>query len=349
MNLVSDIAKKSFLVGISGLILGLVFLPLIIVGLIGMSVFIISFSIDAINTYKVKNTDTKIITEKLKICRNDYTIVDIETTGLSPQNYEIIELSALKIRNNEIVDKFSMLVNPKGKINKKISEYTGITNEMVENQPAINEVLLKFIEFAGDDVVVAHNSDFDLSFICRDARLNNINYVPFYIDTLELAKSTLTLGGYKLIDIAKHYKIEKLQEHRGLSDCELLFDCYSKMNKSMIKVRKFDVDYHINFNRINIDIDVNKIKQDCSADANNPLYSKVCVITGDIENLSRTEVMQKIANCGGINQENITKKTDVLIIGKNAGNTKINKANEKIEKGQNIQIINEAEFLKIIN
>ena len=63
----------------------------------------------------------------------DYTVIDIETTGLSPDKNNIIELSAIKIRNNKIIDTFTELINPNERINSYITNLTGITNSMVEN------------------------------------------------------------------------------------------------------------------------------------------------------------------------------------------------------------------------
>ena len=96
---------------------------------------------------------------------SDYTIVDIETTGLSPQQCEIIEISALKIRNDKIKAKFSTLVKPEGLIGRFITKLTGITNLMVENAPKIDKVLPKFLEFAGNDCIIGHNVNFDINFI----------------------------------------------------------------------------------------------------------------------------------------------------------------------------------------
>lgn len=348
-SLVSDITKYSFYIGILSFLLSIVFIPFILLSVVSLFIFIVSFIVDAVKTHSSDMVLSKEAAKLLKNALDNYVIVDIETTGLSPQNYEIIEISAIKIFKNDIIDTFSKLVNPKGKISKKITDFTGITNDMVENQPYISEILPDFIKFVDDNVVVAHNAPFDLSFICRDAKLNNIEFAPYYIDTLELAKNTLDLKSYKLIDIAKCFKISSNQEHRGLSDCELLYECYTKMNKTKIrKLRKFDVDENVDFDNINIDIDPAKIKAECEINAENPLYNKNCVITGEISNYSRSEIMRKIINCGGICQNNITKQTDILIVGKDAGKTKIEKANEKITKGQNIQFLNEKEFLEII-
>src|SRR5699024_10738657 len=83
---------------------------------------------------------------------DNYTVFDIETTGLDSKYDEIIEIGALKIKNNKIIDQFSFLIKPTSPIGEFITELTGITNEMVSDAPNINEILPKFLEFIGDDI-----------------------------------------------------------------------------------------------------------------------------------------------------------------------------------------------------
>ena len=95
----------------------------------------------------------------------DYTVVDIETTGLSPDKCEIIEISALKVRNDEIVDTFSTLIKPSKRIDPFIVRLTGITDEMVAEAPKIRAVLPAFMEFVAEDFILGHNVNFDINFI----------------------------------------------------------------------------------------------------------------------------------------------------------------------------------------
>lgn len=96
---------------------------------------------------------------------DNYCILDLETTGLSCIKNEIIEVGILKVRNNEIVARYSKLVKPKAKVSKKITKITGITNEMLEDKPAIEEIIIEILTFIGDDVIIGHNVLFDLGFI----------------------------------------------------------------------------------------------------------------------------------------------------------------------------------------
>ncbi|MDO7203097.1 exonuclease domain-containing protein [Paraclostridium bifermentans] len=99
-----------------------------------------------------------------------FVVFDIETTGFSNTNDKITEIGAVKIENFKVVDRFSELVNPETDISYKIQELTGITNDLVADKPTIDAILPKFLEFVGDDVLVAHNADFDMGFISQKQR-----------------------------------------------------------------------------------------------------------------------------------------------------------------------------------
>ena len=164
---------------------------------------------------------------------SDYTIVDIETTGLSPLRDEIIELSAIKVRNNSITDKFSSLTKPVGLISPFISSLTGITNEMVKDAPELKNALLSFRQFLADDCIVGHNINFDYRFLRHNIEkhlgllLNNNR-----LDTIRLARKFCpNLPSYKLANLAKHFNISTEGHHRALKDCEITYCVYYKIKE----------------------------------------------------------------------------------------------------------------------
>ena len=99
-----------------------------------------------------------------------YVVFDIETTGFSAENDRIIEIGAVRVEKGEITDKFSVFVNPQLPIPFEIEKLTGISDEMVMNEPAIEKILPQFLDFCKGAVMVAHNAGFDMSFIRKNSR-----------------------------------------------------------------------------------------------------------------------------------------------------------------------------------
>ena len=165
-----------------------------------------------------------------------FVVFDIETTGFSNTNDKITEIGAVKIENFEVVDRFSQLINPQKDISYKIQELTGITNDMVRNEPTIEEVLPKFIEFVGDSVLVAHNADFDMSFIKEKCRQQNIEFKNTSVDTLTLARILLPeLKRHRLNVVAMALGIPLLNHHRAVDDANATALIFIKFLDMLIK------------------------------------------------------------------------------------------------------------------
>ncbi len=164
----------------------------------------------------------------------NYIVFDLETTGLSSRYNKITEIGAVKISNGTIVDRFHKLVNPQTPIPPKIVELTGITDEMVENEPTIDEILPSFLEFIGNDPVVAHNASFDTSFVIESCNRLNLSFNNPILDTLSLAKVLLpSLKRYKLNNIAKELRVELLNHHRAVDDAVALAKIFMKFIKML--------------------------------------------------------------------------------------------------------------------
>ncbi|QZY57467.1 PolC-type DNA polymerase III [Crassaminicella profunda] len=171
--------------------------------------------------YLVNDGEPIVINSNEKEIEQCYVIFDIETTGLSSKNDKITEIGAVKIRNNEIIDRFNILVNPEMPIPPKIIELTGITDNMVKDEPTIEEVLPKFLEFIKDVPVVAHNANFDTSFIKQNCSQMGLAFNNPIIDTLRLSKILLPhLKRYKLNVIAKELNVKLENHHRAVDDAE---------------------------------------------------------------------------------------------------------------------------------
>ena len=152
----------------------------------------------------------------------DYTVIDIETTGLDPQWNEIIELSALRVRGGQVVDRFSSFVKPEYEIDEFITELTGITNEDVADAPAIGDILPQFLDFVGSDIVVGHNVHFDVNFIYDAAEASSGRIVSNdIVDTMRISRYVFpALAHHRLADVAAALGISQESAHRALVDCE---------------------------------------------------------------------------------------------------------------------------------
>ena len=164
----------------------------------------------------------------------DYTVIDIETTGLSIGEGQIIELAALRVRDEQIVERYSCLLNSCEKIPASISEITGITTGMIQRygkQPAV--ALEEFVGFIGEDLLIGYHVNFDYTFIqqalnaCGKDKLHNKQ-----LDVLALTRKKLEdVPNYKLSTICEHFGINISGRHRAMQDCLMVYEVYDKLNK----------------------------------------------------------------------------------------------------------------------
>lgn len=148
---------------------------------------------------------------------------DIETTGLSANRDKITEIGAVKVENGQITDTFSTFANPGMPIPAKITELTGITDAMVKDAPSQSEAVSAFLEFAGDNVLVAHNAPFDTSFIRKACENMNREYDYTSIDTVAISRAILTdIKNCKLDTVAKYLRLGDFNHHRATDDAEML-------------------------------------------------------------------------------------------------------------------------------
>jgi len=168
----------------------------------------------------------------------EFTVFDIEATGLNKETEYIIEIGAVKIRGGVVVDEFSALIDPGVAVPAKIVSLTGITDEMLKGKPKIDDVLEKFLEFAGDSVLTAHSVSFDAGFIGTWAkRLYDRILKNTLLDTLELSRALYPeLKSHKLNLVAQHLGIELKSHHRAVDDARacagILLECFKKLRGS---------------------------------------------------------------------------------------------------------------------
>ena len=286
---------------------------------------------------------------------SDYCVIDTETTGLSSYYDEIIEVGILKIRDGKVVDQYSQLIKPNNAIDDFITYLTGITNKMLVNQPSIKDVEGEILDFLGDDIIVGHNTSFDIRFLNASFKETLKNE---YMDTMIFSRKIYPqLPHHRLSDLAKFLNLSNSQ-HRALADCTSTYQLYETIKSTMDErgLKLSDLWQCHSNGHPGIDIKAIKPKSN-EIDEDNFFYGKHVVFTGKLEKMLRKDAMQIIVDLGGILDKSVNKNTNYIILGNNDYNAVLHgdKSNKhkKAEKlkmeGNDINIIDEFTFYDIIN
>lgn len=235
---------------------------------------------------------------------DDYTVLDIETTGLNPQNDYITEISAIKYRNNRRVDEFSSLVKPDFSIPYYITRLTGIDDAMVADAPSIDEVIISFMDFLADDIIAGYNVAFDLSFIAENlAGYYAKRLANDYVDVMKLAQNELPfLGRYKQTAVAEYFNIATAGAHRALVDCNICNGCYQKLKELAV------ADYHLPPQQ-------RELVLAQSASSLKPLADKQIVLLGSFDSLYVKNVWEILTALGASVAQHVTDSADMVIVG----------------------------------
>ena len=181
------------------------------------------------------------------LAEDTFVVFDVETTGLSAVYDTIIELAAVKIKDGEIIDRFESFANPHHRLSATTINLTGITDDMVQNAPEVGEVIQRFHDWIGNDVLVAHNASFDMGFL--NVGYKNIGLEKAknpVIDTLELGRFLYPeMKNHRLNTLTKKFDIELTQHHRAIYDAEATGYLLLKMLKDALEK---EIEYHDQFN-----------------------------------------------------------------------------------------------------
>lgn len=285
---------------------------------------------------------------------NDYTALDIETTGLDPFFDEIIEIGAVRVRGGVVVGQYHAMIKPENEIDEFITDLTGITNEMLSDAPTIENVLPEFLDFVGQDIIIAHNANFDVNFLYDNCV--KLSLPPFsndFIDTMRLSRRLFSdYPHHRLEDLIQNFEVNVPMEHRALQDAEAVNACYNYMCRYILDN---DVNLQANITSYRPAKDV--VASSNCFDESSPVFGKEFVFTGVLEKMVRKEAMQIVVNLGGLCADSVTKKTNYLVLGNNdyCATIKEGKSNKqkKAEKmklsGCDIEILSENVFYDMIN
>lgn len=151
-----------------------------------------------------------------------YIIFDTETTGFSPHMGDrIIEIAAVRVVNGEITDTFDQLINPNRPLSAEAARVNGITEDMVRDAPDASIVIPQFLEFVGSDTLVAHNAEFDMTFLSAEMERLGMDVSRYHpaVCTVELARKELPqLERHNLDSLIQHFGLNVDRRHRALDD-----------------------------------------------------------------------------------------------------------------------------------
>ena len=160
----------------------------------------------------------------------DYVALDLEMTGLSPRKDAILEIGAVKVRDMEVMETYTAMVNPGFPVPEHVTKLTGITTEMAQQGREIHTVLPEFLEFCGQSVILGHNIGFDFGFLQQNAANMGKTFPDMAIDTLAIARKFLPeLPSRKLGDLCDHYQIREERWHRACDDADAASRLYQKL------------------------------------------------------------------------------------------------------------------------
>ncbi len=186
--------------------------------------------------YFVDDLKNLVINPKGQDLNTEYIVFDIETTGLSQKKNKIIEIGAVKVKDGEEIDRFSEFINPEEPIPYSIEQLTSITDEMVMHAPTVDVILPKFLEFCGDDIVVAHNAAFDTGFIKKNAKDLGIKFDNTIMDTMTLSHVLLPeLGKFTLDRVCKALNVKNEHHHRAVDDANATAKIFVKLYEMLVE------------------------------------------------------------------------------------------------------------------
>ncbi len=279
-----------------------------------------------------------------------YCLIDLETTGLSANVDDAIEVAVIKVVDNKITETYESFIFTDIMIPEFIKTLTGITQDDVDNAPKPQVVWNDVKQLIGDDIIVAHNANFDINFMYDEMVENGIEPISNdFVDTLRLSRIAFKdFKNHKFKTLIKELGIEHNQLHRALEDVKCTFQVYKNIQESIS-------DDDLIIRRKRKSISPSDLERQEHVD-NDYIKDNVFVFTGTLELGTRTDAWQIVINHGGEVGKGVTKKTNYLVMGeydyfsgvKDNMSSKHKKALEYKEQGQNIHVIPEDVFVDML-
>lgn len=273
-----------------------------------------------------------------------YVVLDLETTGLSRQKDEVVEIGLMQVKDGQAVDTFTSLVNPGCPIPAAASRVNGIYDADVEDAPKLDALMPRILDELQGKVVVGYNVTFDLGFIRRAASAMQRVMTIEYIDVLYLARDVFPdLPDHKLATVVEYLGLQT-QEHRALSDVQLTYQIFEICKERMLE----------RYEAIRQKKKEEKNKADAEREArfaDSPLLDKTFAFTGVFQS-DRLELEAMVGKVGAVLKNSVSRKLNYLVVGDlsdyDDGTGKLTMAETFIAEGHPIQLITEVEYLRLI-
>lgn len=276
--------------------------------------------------------------------RLHFTAIDFETANSS--RYSICQVGICRVENGEVVFADSFLVQPPNNEYSSINSCIhGISSDLTKDKPLFPEIWEKIRYYIEDDLVVAHNTDFDVDCLHKTLDYYNIERPSFRMNC------TYRMSGLNLKNLAESLDIILAEHHNALYDSRVCAETYMKLmcgcKPNLSKVTKkesksvYEGHEHLCGKVLIPDLD--------NADVNSPFYGKKVIFTGVLDNYSRGDAAKIVQKMGADIDTSISKKTNFVIIGKGAGPSKLKKIAELNGSGSTIKLLYEDEFSELIS
>ena len=285
---------------------------------------------------------------------DNYTLIDVETTGLSPYRNRITEMGALKVRHGEVIATFSELVKfpDSNKVPAFLTKLNGIDEEAIETKGIpVDQAIKEYRQFIGSDMIVGYNVNFDLDFVYD---LTEKYHLPVlsndYVDVLRLARSFYNQETHnRLIDCMQRMGIAESQEHRGLDDCLDTKKVYDNLRENFTQTHMLRA--HESVKSLDLTNEWPDIVKQTTV-FRSPFKNKNIVLTGDMV-LDTHELENAIKNLGGFVQEHVDDYTNYVFMGDDdffrTDLVELNRAKALKKKGQKINTWSEKFFLSVLD
>jgi DNA polymerase-3 subunit epsilon len=295
----------------------------------------------------------------------NFTAIDFEIAN--EQLNSLCSIGIVKVNKGKIDDEVNYIVRPKELrvtvINQQIHK---LSEADLANQPELTSIWDRIINYFDERLLIAHNAAFDIEVLRQTLKTYNLKYPNFkYLCSQKLAQQTFTdLSNYRLSDVAKYLGLS-LNHHNALSDAKVSAEIAIR---SIPKLRQSELNFNVDELTANIKkiasedkidvwsnlfgdkkIDSDLLKPNLNVEnKENFFFNKKVVFTGDLDSIDRKDAAKKIQKMGADINVSISKKTDIVIIGQGAGPSKMKKIQELKNKGFNIRLIYEDEFIELI-